>query len=179
MVSHPGQTAAAALGMGLTAVSGAGEGLGGLLDMTVAGAAAGVPINALSAAGIATGVGITGTAMANIASHAAGDDHVEPLQPRSGESEPTPSEEPPFQPPKEVSGRTAHGESQIQTRDGHGVNDAAIDDAVHNPIKPPKFRGDQYGGTYRYVGKDAAVNLNEQGEVTTAWARTKAGWRRP
>jgi hypothetical protein len=85
--------------------------------------------------------------------------------------------EPPFPAPKEITGKTAHGEEQMATRNGHGVNDAAAHDAVNNPIKPPKYRPDPYGGTYRFTGTDAVVNLNEEGNVVTAWARSKAGWR--
>lgn len=62
-------------------------------------------------------------------------------------------------------------------RDGHGVNDAVAHDAVNNPSKPPKYRPDNYGDTYRYTGKDAVVNLNQEGKITAAWARSKAGWR--
>jgi hypothetical protein len=39
-----------------------------------------VPLNVVSAAGIATGAGITTVAMADIASHAGGDDHVSPVE---------------------------------------------------------------------------------------------------
>ena len=48
-------------------------------DATGVGAVAGVPLNAVSAAGIATGATMTGVAVANIASNAAGDDHVSPM----------------------------------------------------------------------------------------------------
>jgi hypothetical protein len=65
--------------MGLTMISASGEGLGVALDATGAGAVAGVPLNVVSAAGIATGAGITTVAMADIASHAGGDDQVSPV----------------------------------------------------------------------------------------------------
>jgi len=76
---HPGSVALAAAGIGLAALSAGGEGLGLALDATGVGAIAGVPLNVVSAAGIATGVGITGVAMADIASHAGGDDQVSPV----------------------------------------------------------------------------------------------------
>lgn len=79
MLHHPGSTALAAAGVGLTMLSAGGEGLGVVLDATGIGAIAGVPLNVVSAAGIATGAGITTVAMANIASHAGGDDHVSPV----------------------------------------------------------------------------------------------------
>ena len=84
MLHHPGSVAAAAAGIALTAVSAGGEGLGVALDATGVGAVAGVPLNALSAAGITAGAGITAVAMANIASHAGGDDHVSPVDTEGG-----------------------------------------------------------------------------------------------
>lgn len=80
MLNHPLDTLAAAGGIGLTVISGAGEGLGGVLDATGVGAVAGVPLNVVSAAGIAAGVSMTGAAVTDLAGHAAGDDRVEPLQ---------------------------------------------------------------------------------------------------
>lgn len=87
--------------------------------------------------------------------------------------------EPPFPPPGQISGRTDHGETQIQGRDGHGVNDSALQDAVEHPVRPPKFKPDQYGGTWQYIGKDATVNLNKDGQITTAWPNNHNGWRKP
>lgn len=179
-IHHPGELAAAVGGIGLTVLSAAGEGGGLVLDATGVGAIAGVPLNAISAAGMATGVGITGVSMAAMASQAGGEDHVEPVKTSSGSGGATgPTEEPPFEEPEEITGRTEHGEQQIQTRDGHGVNDDAVNDAVQNPTKPPRYIPDKYGGTYRYVGKDATVNLNQDGQVVTAWARNSSGWRNP
>lgn len=178
-IHHPGELAAAVGGVGLTVLSAAGEGGGFALDATGVGAIAGVPLNAISAAGMTTGVGITGVSMAAMVSQAAGDDHVEPLKTNSGGGSSGASEEPPFEAPEEITGRTEHGEQQIQGRDGHGVNDDAVNDAVQNPTKPPRYIPDKYGGTYRYVGKNATVNLNKDGQVVTAWARNSSGWRTP
>lgn len=75
-----------------------------------------------------------------------------------------------------MSARTKHGDGQAQTRDGHGVSDRAIDDAVENPLKPPQA---QPNGTYKYQGTDAVVILNERGELVTTWARNSNGWRHP
>ncbi|HEX5121362.1 MAG TPA: hypothetical protein VFW65_39765 [Pseudonocardiaceae bacterium] len=160
-------------------LSAAGEGGGLVLDATAVGAIAGVPLNAVSAAGMATGVSITGVSMAAMASQAGGEDHVEPLKTDSGSGSSGSTEEPSFEAPKEITGRTEHGEQQIQTRDGHGVTDEAVNDAVTNPTKPPRYIPDKYGGTYRYVGKNATVNLNKDGQVVTAWARKSSGWRTP
>ena len=166
-------------GAGLTAISAVGEGGGALLDATGIGAIVGVPANVVSAAGMATGVSITGASLAAMAAQAGGEDHVEPLKTDNGSGRNAGSEEPPFEAPKEITGRTEHGEQQIQTRDGHGVNDDAVNDAVANPTKPPRYIPDKYGGSYRYTGKNATVNLNEAGQVTTAWARNSSGWRNP
>jgi hypothetical protein len=41
------------------------------------------------------------------------------------------------------------------------------------------FEPDQYGGSYKYFGEDAEVILNKDGQVITAWAKTRDGWRNP
>jgi hypothetical protein len=86
----------------------------------------------------------------------------------------------PFPPPREITGLTEHGAARVNGRDGHGVNDRAMQDAVTNPIGPPKFKLDELGpGAYAYVGKDATVVLNKEGQVVTAWANSRSGWRYP
>lgn len=43
-----------------------------------------------------------------------------------------------------------------------------------------QFKVDELGrGAYVYVGKDATVVLNKDGQVVTAWANSRAGWRNP
>ncbi|SNY04720.1 putative T7SS-secreted protein [Paractinoplanes atraurantiacus] len=79
MIQHPGETAALAGGLLLTAVSAGGEGVGFALDATGVGAVAGVPLNVVSAAGITTGVAITGAATTSLMQHAAGEDAVSPM----------------------------------------------------------------------------------------------------
>jgi type VII secretion system ESX-1 substrate len=79
MLHHPGSTALAAAGIGLAMISAGGEGLGVALDATGIGAVVGVPLNVVSAAGIATGASLTTVAMADLGSHAGGDDHVSPV----------------------------------------------------------------------------------------------------
>lgn len=95
--------------------------------------------------------------------------------PIEGEA-PVAAPEPPFPPPTRISGTTEHGGQQAQGRDGHGVSDVAMNDAVANPVEPPVF---QDNGTYMYTGKDAVVILNEEGKVVTTWARNQNGWRTP
>lgn len=86
--------------------------------------------------------------------------------------------EPPFPPPTQINGFTDHGREQINERDGHGVNDRALQDAVEHPTKPPVYETDDQGrGAWLYYGKDATVVLNTDGQVVTAWARGRDGWR--
>jgi hypothetical protein len=87
--------------------------------------------------------------------------------------------EPPFPPPREINGYTEHGRERIEGRDGHGVSDSALQDAVEHPTEPPEYDTDQYGGNYTYVGKDATVILSKDGRVITAYANTRGGWRYP
>jgi hypothetical protein len=87
--------------------------------------------------------------------------------------------ESPFPPPKQINGITDHGRERIEGRDGYGVNDRALQDAVEHPIGLPEYASDQYGGNYTYVGKDATVILSKDGKVITAWANSRDGWRNP
>lgn len=175
MINHPMDVLGAAGGLGLTAISSAGEGLGVVLDATGIGAIPGGALNVVSAGGIAAGVTATGMAMANIASHAAGDDHVEPIQAgndSAGGSGGTP--------PKEISGTTKHGEEQALGRDGgRGVSDEAMHDAVTNPAEPVEVQPSAQGPKYKYVGQDATVVLNQDGKVITTYATSRTGWRNP
>ena len=58
-------------------------------------------------------------------------------------------------------------------RDGVGVADEALIDAVSNPVEVVQ----QANGTVMYVGANARVVLNENMEVVTAWATNSTGWR--
>lgn len=77
-VNHPGDVLAAAGGLAVTAISGAGEGLGIALDATGIGAVAGVPLNVVSAAGVVAGAGMTVATAGDLIHHAATDDRVSP-----------------------------------------------------------------------------------------------------
>ncbi|WP_321537227.1 hypothetical protein [Mycobacterium canetti] len=105
----------------------------------------------------------------------------QPGTPSSQEPVPPAQETPPFPPPNRINGITDHGAGRIAGRDGgHGVSDKAMQDAVANPVGPPQFKVDELGrGAYVYVGKDATVVLNKDGQVVTAWANSRAGWRNP
>ncbi|MGH3628859.1 MAG: putative T7SS-secreted protein, partial [Sciscionella sp.] len=180
---HPLQFGTAVAGLGLTAVSGLGEGAGGVLDATGVGAVGGVPLGAVSTAGVVAGVGITGAATGAMATEAAGEDHVRVFNTDSSGSEAAaePGEDPPFPPPKKINGYRGHARERMfeNSRGDGGVNDKAAQDAIDNPTVPPEFQADDQGGKYLYQGKDADVTLNRDGEVVTAWPKNSAGRRFP
>ena len=174
VLHHPGELAAVLGGGALAAVGAVGALASAPLTASVIGAPAGIPLGAASAAGIVAGVGIAGAGALSLAQHATTDDRVAPFQ----VDQRIPVEGPaPYPPPEEITGRTQHGEEQAQTRDGHGVSDAAMEDAVERPVAEPEYDVDR--DTYLYLGKDASVVLNEQGEVVTTWPRNSLGYRRP
>ena len=73
-----------------------------------------------------------------------------------------------------IKGFTKHGLEQILGRDGGvGVSNAAVSDAVTNPLEVTP----QLDGKLKYVGSDAVVILNSEGKVVTAWATGKKGVR--
>jgi hypothetical protein len=82
--------------------------------------------------------------------------------------------------PSGISGYTIHGLDQAISRDPVGVSVRAIGDAVHNPLsifgKPP---GAFPGGTFGFVGRDATVILNAEGQVVSTWATSSSGFRLP
>ncbi len=73
----------------------------------------------------------------------------------------------------EITGFTRHGLAQAISREGVGVNEQAMLDAVNAPVKVIN----QADGTTRFVGKDATVVLNGEGRVVTTWANGSAGTR--
>ena len=72
-----------------------------------------------------------------------------------------------------ITGFTQHGLEQALGRDGVGVSDSAMADAVANPedVIP------QSGGAVKYVGKNAVAVLNSDGKAITTWATNSAGTR--
>ncbi|WP_082951413.1 PPE domain-containing protein [Mycobacterium sp. 852002-51057_SCH5723018] len=99
-------------------------------------------------------------------------------EPPKGEPAEPPSPAPEPSPPQGINGFTDHGREQINNRDGHGVNDRALQDAVDHPTMAPLYETDEAGrGAWLYYGKDATVILNKDGQVVTAWARGRDGWR--
>ncbi|MFI5755082.1 putative T7SS-secreted protein [Streptomyces sp. NPDC051569] len=76
MLHDPGAVGEVALGLTIATLGAGGEVLGAGLDLTVAGAVIGVPVNILSAGVIAGGVGLAGLGASQIAEDAMGADRV-------------------------------------------------------------------------------------------------------
>lgn len=80
MVQHPGDTALAAGGLALAGLGMGGEVGGSALDLSVAGAPAGIAINVGSAGVIAGGLAMAGPAIGDLTVHANTDDGVQPMR---------------------------------------------------------------------------------------------------
>jgi len=72
-----------------------------------------------------------------------------------------------------ITGFTKHGLERVLGREGKGVSNKAILDAVKNPIKVIF----QKNGNVKYTGRNAEVVLNKKGEIVTAWSLNKEGYR--
>ncbi len=72
-----------------------------------------------------------------------------------------------------IPGFTRHGLNQAISREGVGVTQAAMRDAVANPLRVLH----QEGGKVLYVGRNARVVLNTDGEVVTTMALSRGAWR--
>jgi len=69
---------------------------------------------------------------------------------------------------------TKHGLEQASYRDGgRSVSDAAMQDAVSNPVQVVP----QADGSYKYIGQNAVVVLNSDGKVITTYATHTADVR--
>ena len=80
----------------LAGVSAVGDGAGLALDATGVGAIVGVPVNVISTAGVVAGAGLMMASAGDLASHAAGDDHVDPVNADDGAGDATPSPDPQY-----------------------------------------------------------------------------------
>jgi hypothetical protein len=79
------------------------------------------------------------------------------------------------QAPTSISTYSEHVLEQIAGRDGGiGVNQTALSNAFANPLKI-EYVPSKYGPTFKYVGSDATVVLNSDGNVVTTWANSSAG----
>jgi hypothetical protein len=72
-----------------------------------------------------------------------------------------------------IRGFTKHGLNQAISREGVGVTQAAMLDAVKNPLRVVQ----QAEGKVLYIGRSARVVLNSDGEVVTTLARNRGAWR--
>ena len=72
-----------------------------------------------------------------------------------------------------LAGFTKHGLNQAIDREGVGVSSAAMLDAVKNPEQVVA----QSGGRIKYIGKNATVVTNADGNVVSTWARNGGGTR--
>lgn len=77
--------------------------------------------------------------------------------------------------PTQIVSYSDHAISQIASRDsGVGVNQAAVTDAFSNPVSI-QYVPSKYGPAFKYVGQNATVVVNPQGNVVTAWGTSSAG----
>jgi hypothetical protein len=97
MITNPGADAGTLAGVLLTGVSATGDVGGALLDATGVGAIVGVPLNVVSTAGVLAGGTLALASAGDLASHAAGDDRVDPVQTGGGGSG-APSQDPQLTP---------------------------------------------------------------------------------
>jgi hypothetical protein len=84
VLSNPLADLGMVAGAALAGVSAVGDGAGLVLDATGVGAVVGVPVNVISTAGVVAGTGLMMASAGDLASHAAGDDHVDPVNADSG-----------------------------------------------------------------------------------------------
>lgn len=77
--------------------------------------------------------------------------------------------------PTSISSYSDHALQQVAGRDGGiGVSQAAISDAFANPTAI-QYVPSKYGPTFKYVGQNATVVVNPQGNVVTTWGTSAAG----
>jgi Putative T7SS secretion signal domain len=88
VLHNPLDVVGTATGLALAAVGVGGEGLGLALDATGVGALVGVPAGALSATAIAAGATMMAASVGDLGRHAAGNDHVSPIDTSTHEQPP-------------------------------------------------------------------------------------------
>ncbi|RQR43495.1 filamentous hemagglutinin N-terminal domain-containing protein [Burkholderia sp. Bp9131] len=77
--------------------------------------------------------------------------------------------------PVAISSYSDHALQQMAGRDGGiGVSQGAVDDAFANPTAI-QYVPSKYGPTFKYVGQNATVVVNAEGNVVTAWGTSAAG----
>ena len=77
--------------------------------------------------------------------------------------------------PTTITSYSDHAVTQISSRDGGiGVSQAAVNDAFVNPVSI-QYVPSKYGPTFKYIGKDATVVVNSEGNAVTTWATNSGG----
>jgi RHS repeat-associated protein len=77
--------------------------------------------------------------------------------------------------PTSITSYSDHALEQIAERDGGiGVSQQALEDAFANP-NAIQYAPSTYGPTFRFVGEDATVVVNPEGNVVTGWATSSLG----
>lgn len=77
--------------------------------------------------------------------------------------------------PTSITSYSTHVLKQIAGRDaGIGVSESALKDAFANP-NAIQYAPSGYGPTFRYVGNNATVVVNPEGNAITGWATNSAG----
>jgi hypothetical protein len=131
MTNHPLDGLGMVGGALLAGLSGVGDGVGLALDATGVGALAGGPLNVVSTIGLAAGGGLMMASAGNLASHAAGDDHVDPVHSGSGSGGTPSSPDPQYTP----------GTPEYQAR----ISELSKDPAHSGTAKPSSVREAQVG----------------------------------
>jgi hypothetical protein len=130
-INHPLDGLGMAGGAMLAGVSAVGDGAGLVLDATGVGAVPGAAINVLSTAGVVAGSGLMMASAGDLASHAAGDDHVDPVSADSGSGGTPSSADPQYTP----------GTPEYQAR----ISELSKDPAKGGASKPSSVREAQVG----------------------------------
>jgi hypothetical protein len=130
-INHPLDGLGMAGGALLAGVSGIGDGAGLVLDATGVGAVVGVPVNVISTAGLVAGSGLMMASAGDLASHAAGDDHVDPVNADSGPGDTPSSADPQYTP----------GTPEYQAR----ISELSKDPAHGGVSRPSSVREAQVG----------------------------------
>lgn len=79
--------------------------------------------------------------------------------------------------PTRIESWSNHVLKQIAGRDGGiGIQRSALEDAFENPYEI-RYASSKYGPTFQYVGRNATIIVNSEGNVVTGWATNSAGTR--
>jgi len=131
MINNPLDGLGMAGGAMLAGVSAVGDGAGLVLDATGVGAVPGAAINVVSTVGVVAGSGLMMASAGDLAHHAAGDDHVDPVSADSGSGATPSSADPQYTP----------GTPEYQAR----ISELSKDPAHGGVSRPSSVREAQVG----------------------------------